>query len=82
MSNMQNDPVLSALDKAIVQEEKAITIYTSHLKTAFQWSGLSQEQQQEIVTILNTLSRESRGHISLLEEVRGIYEQVKKETYV
>jgi hypothetical protein len=65
--------VLSKIKEAIVAEELAVPLYTSHIKQIFFWSGLSKEKQEKIISGLQILEKDSINHIKLLKQVKKIY---------
>ena len=67
------EQVLKEIEVAAVKEELAIPVYTSHIKSALFWSALSKKKQDKILEGLETLSRESEGHVTLLNRVRELY---------
>ena len=69
----KKDPVLVAIGEAIVREEMAVPLYTSHISAALFWSGLPEETQAKIIDGLKLLARESLWHIRLLRKVERIY---------
>lgn len=79
MSNKEPiEKVLAELDKAILEEEMAIPIYSSHLATTISRSGLPDEQAEIISQNLLTLSQESLKHIGLLKAAKELLN--RKET--
>jgi hypothetical protein len=71
--------VLDKIKEAIVAEELAIPLYTSHIKQAFFWSNISKEKQEKIIEGLTVLEKDSSEHVKLLKEVKKIYlKNIKK----
>ena len=68
-----SDAVLKKIDEAIVREELAVPIYTSHISAALFWSGVSDAKKKTIIQDLKLLTRESKAHIALLKKVRRYY---------
>ena len=71
--NIDHKQVLQEIDVAAVKEELAIPVYTSHIKSALFWSGLSEKKKEKILEGLETLSKESQGHVTLLNRVKELY---------
>ena len=65
--------VLNEIRQALVKEELAIPLYVSHIKQTFFWSGLSENQQNQIIDRLKILEKESEWHVRMLHEVEKIY---------
>lgn len=65
--------VSKLIDEAIINEEAAIPIYASHIKAAMFWSGLPDKKQEKIRAGLEVLLKDSRGHVSLLKEVKKLH---------
>lgn len=72
------DAVLKKIDEAVVREELAVPIYTSHIAAALFWSGLPEKKKTEIIQGLKLLAKESQWHIILLKKVRHLYLSSKR----
>lgn len=72
---LDHKQVLQEIEVAAIKEELAIPVYTSHIKSALFWSSLSDKKQQMILEGLETLSRESEGHVILLNRVKDLYQK-------
>ncbi|MFA6161384.1 MAG: hypothetical protein WCT54_05120 [Patescibacteria group bacterium] len=68
--------VLQEIENAIVKEELAVPIYSSHIKVAMFWSGLPQAKQDKIVAGLEILLSESINHVRMLRRVKRIYKRL------
>jgi hypothetical protein len=73
---IKKEELLNMLEDAKVAEEKAIPIYTRHLSSAVFWTGLEEERVKRMKILLNQLSKESQGHIKVVEYLIDL---VKKE---
>ncbi|TAK95730.1 hypothetical protein EPO05_03490 [Patescibacteria group bacterium] len=79
MKKSEQKTILALIDEATKYEELAIPIYSSHLRSTFFLSGLDAKKQKTIQESLQTLARESEGHIVLLKRVRSLFlKQLKK----
>jgi len=70
---MEPNKILDTIQEAMVREELAVPVYTSHIKASLFWSGLDLEKQQRIIEVLEILARESEGHVFLLKRVKEIF---------
>ena len=70
---MDKIKLLAKVDEALIKEELAIPIYASHIEGSLFWSGLAEDRQTEIINLLQVLSRESQGHVKLLEKLKELY---------
>jgi len=66
--------ILAKIDEAMIKEELAIPIYTSHIEGTLFWSGLDNDKRKAIIGMLQTLSQESQGHVKLLERLKELYQ--------
>lgn len=64
---------LRQIDQAILKEEMALPVYTTHISSAVFWSGLPEKFQKEISQKLQILHDDSLRHVAMLEEVKNIY---------
>lgn len=64
--------IVQELDSAILMEEMAIPVYSSHLASTIERIGVSKEIGQKIVDDLKILETESKKHISMLKEVKRV----------
>lgn len=71
-----NQNVLQEINNAIVKEELAVPIYSSHIKVAMFWSGLPRTKQDKIIAGLEILLSESLNHVRMLKRVRRIYKKL------
>ena len=70
----KREELLAALENARLAEEKAIPIYTKHLRSAVFWTGMKQEDVEKIRETLRILAEESEKHKKMVEY---LIEQVK-----
>lgn len=64
--------VLDKVDEAVLKEEMALPVYSSHISSALFWSGLPEEKQKFIIESLEILERESLGHVQAFKRVKEI----------
>ena len=73
---MSKEELLTILENARLAEEKAIPVYTKHLKSAVFWTGMKQEDVEKIRETLSMLAEESEKHKKMVEY---LIEQIKKK---
>lgn len=69
--------VIREINNAIVKEELAVPLYTSHIEQTLFWSGLSKDKQVKMIQGLKILTRESKAHSLALKKIIEIYNQSK-----
>lgn len=65
--------IIESLKEAMIKEELAVPLYTSHIEQSLFWSGLTIKKQKLIIEILKTLQRESEFHAQSFQKVLKIY---------
>jgi hypothetical protein len=75
MPNMKkdNELIIGRLREAMVKEELAIPLYTSHIEQTLFWSGLPAKKQEKIIENLKTLEKESEIHARVFQQILKIY---------
>lgn len=77
---ISREKILELLKQCFSLEEKAIPIYAKHMSNTLFLSEFKKEDQIKIKNILETLKRESEGHMKIYEDlfrkVRGSSEDV------
>ena len=73
--------LLKMLDDAIALEDRAIPVYSRHLKTALFWSGLPPEEREHLRIQLNVLEKESLKHIEALGRLRAGIERDPRDVF-
>lgn len=68
----REEKIIQELDAAILMEEMAIPVYSSHLASTVGRIGVSEENSQRIIDDLTVLETESKKHITMLKKVREI----------
>lgn len=71
--NKNNEDILKMIQAAVVKEELAIPVYTTHIKNIFFWSNLSARKQKKIIESLKILETDSEKHSVMLRRVEDIY---------
>lgn len=66
--------ILEDIHQAVLDEELAVPVYTSHIKNTIFWTGLPEAKQKRILEILDTLARESEGHVNVFKRIQEIFE--------
>lgn len=61
------------IKEAMIKEELAVPVYTSHIEQAFFWSGLTQAKQKKIISGLRVLAKDSRRHAKMFEQIAKDY---------
>ena len=64
--------ILAKLTEAQGKEEQTIPLYKKQIEAEMFWSGLPEDVTSEIVGALETLVKESEGHMVLLKKVREL----------
>jgi hypothetical protein len=77
-NKISHQQVLDKIKEAIVAEELAVPLYTSHIKQTFFWSGMPANKQKQIIAGLEILEKDSINHIKLLKQVKKIYIKASK----
>ena len=72
---IKKEELLELLKRGLDGEEKAIPIYTQHLKSAVFWAGMKEKEAQEARRILERLATESVGHKKI---VNGLIDSVER----
>lgn len=70
------DLILDKLGEAMVKEELAIPLYTSHIEQTIFWSGLEEFKQKKIIDSLKILDLESEMHAKNLHKIIEIYKKL------
>lgn len=78
---IKKDALLELLRKGLDREEKAIPIYTQHLKSAVFWAGLSGKEAEECRRILEQLAVESAGHKKIVLDLIDYVERSDKDAF-
>ena len=68
--------ILDKLQEAMIKEELAIPLYTSHIEQTLFWSGLDLDKQSKIIESLKILDKESENHAKYLETIIEIYKNL------
>ena len=71
--NKNRDFIIDTLKEAMVKEELAIPLYSSHIEQALFWSGLSAKKQKLIIDNLRILERESEIHAQSFRKILKLY---------
>lgn len=66
--------VIAEINDAIIKEELAVPLYTSHIEQTLFWSGLEKSKQAKMIRGLKTLVKDSRGHAAALRKIMEIYQ--------
>lgn len=66
---MDKKEIIKLIDDSIIIEEMAIPIYKKHLDSSMFWSGFDVSDQETIRQGLETLIRESKKHIKILNRL-------------
>ncbi len=69
--------ILDKISEALVKEELAIPLYTSHIEQTLFWSGFDEDKKKQILISLNLLTKESRAHVGGLKKIMAIYKKLK-----
>jgi hypothetical protein len=70
---IEKDFILNSLKEAMIKEELAIPLYTSHIEQTLFWSGLPVKKQKVIVDTLKILEQESEIHAQIFQKILKIY---------
>ena len=65
--------ILNSLKEAMIKEELAIPLYSSHIEQTLFWSGLPMKKQKVIIDTLKTLEKESEIHAQIFQKILKIY---------
>lgn len=65
--------VIEKLKEAMIKEELAIPLYTSHIKQTLFWSGLPPKKQKKIIDTLMVLEKESEIHAQIFKNILASY---------
>ena len=74
---MSREDALKIIDDSIIVEELAIPVYQKHLNSALFWSGFDTEDVNSIRFDLELLTKESKEHIIILNQLKKIAERGK-----
>jgi len=73
---VDKNTLLKMLDEAMALEERAIPLYSRHLKTAMFWSGLDPVEREHLRIQLGVLEQESNRHHKVLTAMK---EKIKED---
>jgi rubrerythrin len=75
-NSMSGKELLAVLEKARLGEEKIVSIYTKHLRSALFWTGMSKSDAEKVRAVFDILSRDSAMHKKMVE---ALIVKLKKE---
>jgi hypothetical protein len=78
---VEKNKLLAMIDDALMKEEKAMPLYSRHLKTALFWSGLSAAVREQLRIQLGILETESNRHAKVLTEMKKKIEEDKRNVF-
>jgi rubrerythrin len=78
---IKKDALLELLKKGLDDEEKAIPIYTKHLKSAVLWTGLEEKEAEEVRCIIEKLATDSEGHKKIVLSLIDSIERSGKDAF-
>lgn len=78
---IKKEELLLLLKQSLETEEKAIPLYTYHLKNVLFLSNLSKDDQAKVRNMLEILDRESRGHKQLFSDLMEKIKRSEKDVY-
>lgn len=78
---IKKDALLELLKKGLDREEKAIPIYTKHLKSAVLWTGLEEKDAGEVRRIVEKLATDSEWHKKIVLSLIDSIERLDKDAF-
>ena len=69
------------LKNARYAEEKAIPIYTKHLRSAIFWTGMDEETVEKMRENLRILAEESEKHKKMVKYLIDVVEEEEKDAF-
>ena len=72
---------LKMLEEAVALEDRAMPIYSRHLKTALFWSGLDASAREQLRIQLGILEQESDRHTKVLRAVKKEIEGDERDVF-
>ena len=78
---VRKNKLLAMIDDALMKEEKAMPLYSRHLKTALFWSGLSTAVREQLRIQLGILETESNRHAKVLAEMKKKIEEDERNVF-
>lgn len=65
--------IAAKIKEAMIKEELAVPVYTSHIEQTFFWSGLPLAKQKKVIAGLRILAKDSRRHAKIFERIANDY---------
>lgn len=70
---IEKQSIIDSLKDAMIKEELAIPLYSSHIEQTLFWSGLPIKKQRAIIDTLKILEKESEIHAQIFQKMLKIY---------
>lgn len=78
---VEKNKLLKMLHEAAALEDRAMPIYSRHLKTALFWSGLPAAAREQLRIQLGILEKESHRHKKVLDVMRRKIEEDARDVF-
>jgi len=78
---VEKKKLIKMVQESAAQEDRAIQIYSRHLKTALFWSGLAAPAREQLRIQLGILEKESARHMKALVELRRTIEEDQRDAF-
>jgi hypothetical protein len=78
---IKKEELLNVLKEAANMEDRSVPLYTTHLKSAIFWVGLSDDKVHKVKDAFSQLASESVRHKSVIEALIKRIEEAGKDAF-